>query len=103
MTRLQISKWGNSAGIRLPKAAMEELGIKTGQHVEFTVKDGKSTIKPVPDRPKKITLEWIVSEMDRLGPENAPETVEWGFIPEEAIDDEYSRGEIALDGIPEGR
>ena len=30
---------------------------------------------------------------------NAPETVEWGTVPEEAIDDEYSRGEITLDDI----
>lgn len=101
MTQIQIAKWGNSAAIRLPKAVLEELGLKPGQSVELTVKDGKGIIEPA--RPKKITLEWIISETRRLGPENAPETVEWAPIPEEMIDDEYSRGEITLDDILGGR
>jgi antitoxin MazE len=97
MTILQVAKWGNSSGIRLSKAVLAELGVKQGDNVELTVKDGKAIIEPA--KPKKITLEWIISEMKRLGPENAPETVEWAPIPEEAIDDEYSRGEITLDDI----
>lgn len=45
-----------------------------------------------PKKPKKITLEWIISEMKRLGPENAPETVDWGpDRGDEIIDDEYSK------------
>jgi len=76
MTELRIAKWGNSAALRLPKAALDELGLKPGQAVEFRIEDGKGVIEPV--RPKKVTLEWIVSEMKRLGPENEPETVEWG-------------------------
>ena len=102
MTRIQIAKWGNSSAIRLPKAVLDELGLKPGEAVELTVEDGKGIIEPA--RPKKITLEWIISEMDRLGPENAPETVDWG--PDrgsEIIDDEYSRGEITLDDILRGR
>jgi antitoxin MazE len=97
MTVLQVAKWGNSSGIRLSKGVLDELGIKQGDNVELTVKDGKAIIEPA--KPKKITLEWIISEMKRLGPENAPETVEWAPIPGEAIDDEYSRGEITLDDI----
>ncbi|WP_163271678.1 AbrB/MazE/SpoVT family DNA-binding domain-containing protein [Chelativorans alearense] len=102
MTELRIAKWGNSAAIRLPKAALDELGLQPGQAVEFTVKDGKGVIEP--KEPKKITLEWIISETKRLGPENAPETVEWGpDRGEEIIDDEYSRGEITLDDLLRGR
>ena len=102
MTQVQISKWGNSSAIRLPKAVLDELGLKPGQTVELTVQDGKGIIEPA--RPKKITLEWIISEMDRLGPENEPELVEWG--PDrgsEIIDDEFSRGEITLDDVLKGR
>jgi antitoxin MazE len=97
MTVLQIAKWGNSSGIRLSKAMLDELGVKQGESVQLTAKDGKVIIEPV--KPKKVTLEWIISEMKRLGPENAPETAEWAPIPDEAIDDEYSRGEITLDDI----
>jgi antitoxin MazE len=97
MTKIQIAKWGNSSAIRLPKATLDELGLKQGDTVDLTVENGKAILQP--ERPKKITLEWIISEMKRLGPKNAPETVEWAPIPEEAIDDEYSRGEITLDDI----
>lgn len=102
MTQVQIAKWGNSSAIRLPRGVLEQLGLKRGDTVELSVEDGRGVIAPA--RPKKITLEWIISEMDRLGPENAPETVEWG--PDrgsEIIDDEYSRGEITLDDILGGR
>ena len=102
MTKITISKWGNSSAIRLPKAVLDELGLKPGQTVELTVQDGKGIIEPA--RQKKITLEWIISEMKRLGPENEPELVEWG--PDrgsEIIDDEFSRGEITLDDVLKGR
>ena len=102
MAQIQISKWGNSAAIRLPKAVLDELGLKQGQTVELTVQDGKGIIEPA--RPKKVTLAWIISEMDRLGPENAPETVDWGpDRGDEIIDDEYSRGEITEDDLTRGR
>jgi antitoxin MazE len=90
MTEVRISKRGNGAAIRLPKTVLDELGLKQGQSVRLTVKDGKGIIEPL--RPKKITMEWIISETERLGPENAPETVEWGpDRGDEIIDDEYSR------------
>jgi len=90
MTEVRISKRGNGAAMRLPKTVLDELGLKQGQSVRLTVKDGKGIIEPL--RPKKITMEWIISETERLGPENAPETVEWGpDRGDEIIDDEYSR------------
>jgi antitoxin MazE len=76
MTKIQVSKWGNSSAIRLPKAVLDELGLKPGQSVELSVQNGKGIIEPL--RPKKITLEWIISEMKRLGPENEPAAVDWG-------------------------
>lgn len=106
MTEIPIAKWGNSSAIRLPKAVMEELGLKPGQKLQLTVKDGKGILEPIvePARPEKITLEWIISEMKRLGPENEPALVDWGpDIGSEIIDDEYSRGKITLDDILKGR
>ncbi|MDP3898348.1 MAG: AbrB/MazE/SpoVT family DNA-binding domain-containing protein [Mesorhizobium sp.] len=95
MTEIQIAKWGNSSAIRLPKAVMEELGFKPGQTVQISVQDGKGIIEAA-GGPKKFSLEWILAEMDRLGPENEPDTVEWGpDTAGERIDDEYSRGEIS--------
>jgi antitoxin MazE len=31
---MQISKWGNSLAVRLPKALVEELGLKEGDELE---------------------------------------------------------------------
>ena len=102
MTQVPISKWGNSSAIRLSKAVLDELGVKQGDSVNLTVENGKAIIEPA--RPKKISLEWIISEMKRLGSENEPELVDWGpDTPGERIDDEYSRGETTLDDILKGR
>ena len=65
--------------------------MKQGDVIEMTVKDGKAVIEEPAGR-QIPTLEGIVSEMKRLGPENEPPTVDWG--PDrgsEIIDDEYSR------------
>lgn len=91
MPKVVISKWGNSSAIRLPKAMMEDLGLKNGSVVRLEKRDG--TISVVPETRPPITLDWIVSEMKRLGPENEPPTVDWGpDVGSEVIDDDYSSG-----------
>jgi antitoxin MazE len=32
---MQVSKWGNSLGVRLPKAIVEELNIEAGDELEL--------------------------------------------------------------------
>lgn len=77
MTRVAVSKWGNSSAIRLPKAVMEELGIKQGEVIEMTVQNGKGVIEK-PKQRLAPSLEDMVAEMNRLGWEKEPETVDWG-------------------------
>ena len=77
MTKVAVAKWGNSAAIRLPKAVMAELGLKQGQVLEMTVADGKAVLEK-PRQRLAPTLEEMVAEMNRLGWENEPETVDWG-------------------------
>jgi len=55
---------------------MKELDLSWGQKVKLTVEDRRLILEPI--RTPKVTLEWIVAETKRLGPENAPETVDWG-------------------------
>ena len=55
---------------------MKEPGLSVGRSVNLTVEDGRIVLEPV--RPSKITLAWILPEMKRLGPKDAPETVDWG-------------------------
>jgi antitoxin MazE len=34
---MQVSKWGNSLGIRLPRAVVKALGLKEGHEIEITI------------------------------------------------------------------
>jgi antitoxin MazE len=36
---MQVSKWGNSLGIRLPAAVVEALGLKEGDDIQVIVAD----------------------------------------------------------------
>jgi antitoxin MazE len=97
--KVKVSKWGNSLALRLPKAAVEAAGLTEGSEVDVTV-EGRDLRVRQPVRRIRYRLADLVAEMDRLGPENQPETVAWG--PDrgsEIIDDAYSRGEITLEDI----
>jgi antitoxin MazE len=37
---MQVSKWGNSLAVRLPKALVEELGLKEGDEVNLVKAKG---------------------------------------------------------------
>lgn len=93
--KVQVAKWGNSTAVRLPKAVVRQLGLAEGMVLDLSVDDGtlKLAAPPRVPEPDPITLDWIVSEMQRLGPQNEPETVDWGSDRgSEAIhDDDTSR------------
>ncbi|MCD2176624.1 AbrB/MazE/SpoVT family DNA-binding domain-containing protein [Rhizobium sp. C1] len=76
MPKVVISKWGNSSAIRLPKAMMDDLGLKNGSVVRLEKRDG--AISVVPETRRIPTIREMVEEMERLGFENEPDTVDWG-------------------------
>ena len=97
--RVKVTKWGNSLGVRLPKAAVDAVGVAAGSDLDLTIEPGGFRLRQ-PRQTSAELLAEMVAEMKRLGPENAPETVDWG--PDrgsEIIDDEYSRGEITLEDL----
>lgn len=97
--RVQLAKWGNSTGLRVPKAVADELGLRPGAQVDLTVTGDVIELRPVRPSSRELLLQ-LVEEARRLGPENEPETVEWG--PDrgsEIIDDGYSRGELTLSDV----
>jgi antitoxin MazE len=97
--KVKVAKWGNSLGLRLPKAAVEATGLKPGAEVDVTIEGRDLRVRqslPI----KHYRLADLVAEMKRLGPENEPDMVDWGpDVGSEIIDDAYSRGEITLDDI----
>ena len=67
MTKVTISKWGNSSAIRLPKAVMDELGLADGETVDLTVRNGQRVLLGVfrTDEPPKH-IEFFILKVDAM-------------------------------------
>jgi antitoxin MazE len=46
-----VQKWGNSLGLRIPKAIAEQVNLTEGAEVEFETGDGVLTVRPA--RPRR--------------------------------------------------
>jgi antitoxin MazE len=87
--KVKIAKWGNSLGLRLPKAAVEAAGLKSGAEVEVIVEGRDLRLSQVAKIPY-YRLEDLIAEMDRLGPENRPKLEDWSAIEAPWPDDDWS-------------
>ena len=77
-----LSKWGNSLGLRLPKALTAEIGVSEGQKVEVRAEGGRIIVEPVR---KTLTLEQM---MENVTPEAMREAWDWGDdVGREIVDD----------------
>lgn len=70
--RSRISKWGNSLGVRIPKALGAELDFQDGSEVEISVQNGALIITPVSSN---YHLEDLVQG---ITPENRHSETDWG-------------------------
>lgn len=52
---MQVSKWGNSLAVRLPRAVVEALKLKEGDDIEITVA-GKRAFEVAHDRKREEAL-----------------------------------------------
>jgi len=43
----RVQKWGNSLGVRLPKAAAEEAHVHDGSEVDVRSRNGEIVLRPV--------------------------------------------------------
>ncbi len=70
---VQLSKWGNSLGVRLPKLVVEQAQLRVGDQVEVSVAEtGQVLLTPVH---RKLTVENLV---DGITPQNRHSETEWG-------------------------
>jgi len=60
--RAQVSKWGNSLAIRLPKAAAASLRVRPGEAVDMAIEGDAVVIRS--SRPA-YSIEELVSQMRR--------------------------------------
>ena len=71
-TSTQIARWGNSLGLRLPKAVAAEARIGEGDTVEVSVKDGAIIVRPAQPT---YSLHELVS---KITPHNRHGETAWG-------------------------
>lgn len=104
--RAKLARWGDSLAVCLPAEMVRAFDLDDGQSVEISARE--RVIEIIPERSRiggipVYDLDELLAEIDRLGPENAPESVDWGRDRgAEIIDDAYSRGEIVPGGVPCG-
>ncbi|MCJ2016844.1 MazF family transcriptional regulator [Methylobacterium sp. E-065] len=80
----RVVRWGDDLVVRLSNAEAEELGVQEGETVEIVA---KRSPQPEPtqwagrryvDGLPVYTMEEMIAEARRLGPEAEPPTVDWG-------------------------
>ena len=71
----KVQKWGNSQGLRLTKALLQEVQINVGDEVNVSVQEGRIIIEPVTKVRGKYDLKELVSKMPQ---EYHVEELDWG-------------------------
>lgn len=74
----KISKWGNSYGVRIPKAFLEEVKLAEGTVVTLSNDHGNIQIKPVKKRQDNFTKYTLKELLKKVPKDYDPEIVEWG-------------------------
>ncbi len=70
--RTTLDRWGNSMGLRLPKAIAESAGLRIGDAVEVAYQNGTITIKPA--RPRYA----LAALLEGLTPDGVHPEIDWG-------------------------
>ena len=55
----KVQKWGNSLGLRIPKAYAEEAGVEEGSPVDVSIEGDRLVIKPL--RARRYVLKDLLS------------------------------------------
>jgi antitoxin MazE len=85
----KITKWGNSAGVRIPISTLETAGLTLGDDVELIARKGVVELRS----PRRIpTVAELFAEAEKkYGKLEPPPTVEWGpDVGSEIIEDDWS-------------
>ncbi len=68
----QVTKWGNSLAVRIPKAMADQLSLSEDSPVDIEVTGGRIVISP---HRREYTLEELVAQ---ITPENRVEEISFG-------------------------
>lgn len=77
-----VSKWGNSLGLRLPRAMAARIGVCEGQRVRIRADEGRLIVEPVHE-----AFTWP-QMLENVTPEAMREAFDWGEdLGRERVDD----------------
>ncbi len=68
----RVSKWGNSLGIRIPKAFIDNIGLENGSEVRLSLEGGRLVVQPVAPNYGLVEL------ADGITADNRHEESDWG-------------------------
>jgi antitoxin MazE len=69
---MRVARWGNSLGVRIPRALAEQVRLEEGTEVEILVEGDALRVRP---RPRAYSLNELV---EQITPENRHEETDWG-------------------------
>ena len=69
--RVKDQAWGNSLGLRIPKAYATELGVQAGTEMEVNIDAGALRAEPAPE----MQLDALLSQITDA---NQPGEADWG-------------------------
>lgn len=64
---VQIVKWGNGQGVRIPKGIMKEMGLQCGEHLALLYEDGRIILQKRSFKHKTLE-ERAMEHGGKLGP-----------------------------------
>lgn len=65
--KTKVTKWGNSLGVRLPKAITDQKSLQDGSRVLVSLKDNQIVIEPVT---AEVTLDSLLKEITKTNLHN---------------------------------
>jgi len=70
--RVQVARWGNSLGLRIPKQVAAEIGLREGSRVEVEADGDRLVVSPA--RPRYALADLLTN----VTPEAMREAFDWG-------------------------
>ena len=72
----QVSKWGNSLGVRIPGALAKELGLRDGSEVDLQQVSGSLVLRPIVKEGIQYSLAELLAQ---IRPETLHGETDWGM------------------------
>jgi antitoxin MazE len=72
LMQVQVARWGNSLGLRIPKEAAQQAGLREGTRVDVEVEGDRIIIRPA--RPRYVLTDLLKG----MTPEAMRQAFDWG-------------------------